>query len=651
MRGMSRIATALERHRQRAEAQLAVLWARNHQLPDAPDLAPERPDPELEPPLPAGLQRFADRVGFLPVELDIWATLAAMSYFPELAAQAGELMGRWGGFVPKVGLLALVMEERCAPSEVVEALVSDVLRDFVLESWLRRAEAPDGVTKEARGLAKRAAAGELSLRVLSELSRLQFEQGREGRTVDLVGPVSAELVQRLRQAHAGEQVDLCKRIGSLVSARPQLAADVVDIVFGRRAPDHLENEFKIRHIHVYRLLPRMVLDACAHATDSVTGSLLFAALVRLAEYEQTLSDWDRGMYGGGATASLENLVQPRQRLVDFRQIATDHVCRVFSSMALPAEAVLDAIVKPLLSIEFDKHQLSGVTLTVTNYLPNPAHAFHAVRHAVLDALWSSLNPRSAVAVRRGSIRYLAHGVGQIRTRRAPLPDDPWTAELVVCLERARAFLKSGAATDREWVLARDFWWMHLRQEPDERLRKLADAMEAEFGSHPAIQPWMGLMLSRRSAERSAAHKRLVECLSELELPGQMAALAGPLEQFEPGLASARVRHLAYELGREHSANEAFFDMALLGTDRGGALPVEAYRSAVDACFTERGTHGSPVRLPEPPADWTVGLEAILREDRLPWDRRERLMGAVRAFVDPILGSGEGRWSPGDWSWQ
>ena len=44
-------------------------------------------------------------------------------------------------------------------------------------------------------------------------------------------------------------------------------------------------------------------------------------------------------------------------------------------------------------------------------------------------------------------------------------------------------------------------------------------------------------------------------------------------------------------------------------------------------------------------------ERMAATDRLRWSTLSDLMEAVRAFLDPVLAEGSGRWVPGTWIWE
>ncbi len=129
-----------------------------------------------------------------------------------------------------------------------------------------------------------------------------------------------------------------------------------------------------------------------------------------------------------------------------------------------------------------------------------------------------------------------------------------------------------------------------------------------------------------------------------------------------GIAPPRLRlypietHIAEKLhaytmprDRENSRVKDLPDLALLATSR----PMESdhLRRALEQRFEFRGTHSLPAAVPEPPVSWADRYERIAEQDGLPWADVAALLGAVRAFLDPVLGSETaGTWSPETGSW-
>ena len=108
---------------------------------------------------------------------------------------------------------------------------------------------------------------------------------------------------------------------------------------------------------------------------------------------------------------------------------------------------------------------------------------------------------------------------------------------------------------------------------------------------------------------------------------------------------------AYTLPRKrpNSRVKDLPDIALLA----GVREVEAnrLRRALEQTFTTRKTHAVPAALPMPPPSWTAPYARMVEEDELHWPDLGTLVGAVQAFLDPLLaGRVTGTWTPTTWSW-
>jgi len=91
------------------------------------------------------------------------------------------------------------------------------------------------------------------------------------------------------------------------------------------------------------------------------------------------------------------------------------------------------------------------------------------------------------------------------------------------------------------------------------------------------------------------------------------------------------------------------DIALLATAR--ELDAARVRAALQRTFEYRATHPVPISVPNAPAEWSTVYAMLAREDRLPWASLDEVLGAVRAFLDPVLANGASvTWSPQSWSW-
>ena len=92
------------------------------------------------------------------------------------------------------------------------------------------------------------------------------------------------------------------------------------------------------------------------------------------------------------------------------------------------------------------------------------------------------------------------------------------------------------------------------------------------------------------------------------------------------------------------------DLALLATVR----PLDSSRlaAALRQTFTSRRTHAVPTEFPAPPAAWGRPYAAMAREDALAWRTIDEVVGAVRAFLGPVLaGDIDGTWDPAAWRWR
>jgi len=91
------------------------------------------------------------------------------------------------------------------------------------------------------------------------------------------------------------------------------------------------------------------------------------------------------------------------------------------------------------------------------------------------------------------------------------------------------------------------------------------------------------------------------------------------------------------------------DIALLASVReieGAALCL-----AMDKVFAYRDTHSVPSLIPDPPVSWAPVYERIASRDELRWKSMAEVMGAVRQFLEPVLGGTPQWWRPDWWQWQ
>jgi len=108
---------------------------------------------------------------------------------------------------------------------------------------------------------------------------------------------------------------------------------------------------------------------------------------------------------------------------------------------------------------------------------------------------------------------------------------------------------------------------------------------------------------------------------------------------------------AYTLPRErpNSRVKDLPDMALLASLR--TMDARTLREAAQTLFRNRGTHAIPVALPAPPAAWEPVYARIATQNELTWNTLSDVFDAAHAFLDPVLGNGEGTWDPVGWRWR
>ncbi len=90
------------------------------------------------------------------------------------------------------------------------------------------------------------------------------------------------------------------------------------------------------------------------------------------------------------------------------------------------------------------------------------------------------------------------------------------------------------------------------------------------------------------------------------------------------------------------------DLALLA--KTGPFEAVALRRALDATFSFRRTHALPARVPDPPEPWRQPFRELAAIDDLPWRDLDAVLAAARAFLDPVLAAGVGRWDPEAQRW-
>ncbi|MBV8761871.1 MAG: nucleotidyl transferase AbiEii/AbiGii toxin family protein [Deltaproteobacteria bacterium] len=130
-----------------------------------------------------------------------------------------------------------------------------------------------------------------------------------------------------------------------------------------------------------------------------------------------------------------------------------------------------------------------------------------------------------------------------------------------------------------------------------------------------------------------------------------AGIAPPTVRLYPIETHIAEKLHAYTLPRRtlNSRVKDLPDLALLATVR--ALEGARVRAAIDQTFAFRATHDRPAVLPPPPDEWRAPYAAMATEDSLPWATLDEVFEAARAFLEPVLASGEGsRWNVATWRW-
>ncbi|HEY5956818.1 MAG TPA: nucleotidyl transferase AbiEii/AbiGii toxin family protein [Polyangiaceae bacterium] len=92
------------------------------------------------------------------------------------------------------------------------------------------------------------------------------------------------------------------------------------------------------------------------------------------------------------------------------------------------------------------------------------------------------------------------------------------------------------------------------------------------------------------------------------------------------------------------------DLALLATAR--PLDAQRLRDAIEQTFTFRNTHSMPETVPSPLPSWTTPYAVMARDDQLQWATLDEVTQAVKAFLEPVLGSRlQATWEPLSWRWR
>jgi hypothetical protein len=130
-----------------------------------------------------------------------------------------------------------------------------------------------------------------------------------------------------------------------------------------------------------------------------------------------------------------------------------------------------------------------------------------------------------------------------------------------------------------------------------------------------------------------------------------AGIAPPTLRLYPIETHIAEKLHAYTLPRKRPSSRIkdLPDLALLATAQ--RLDAGRLRAALDQTFAFRKTHLLPAAVPAPLEAWRTPYAAMAREDRLDWGTLDDVTGAVRAFLDPVLGGSlDGSWDPGAWRW-
>jgi len=131
-----------------------------------------------------------------------------------------------------------------------------------------------------------------------------------------------------------------------------------------------------------------------------------------------------------------------------------------------------------------------------------------------------------------------------------------------------------------------------------------------------------------------------------------AGIAPPTLRLYPLETHIAEKLHAYTLPRKrpNSRVKDLPDIALLAGVR--ELEATRVRSALEQTYTFRKTHALPVSLPAPPVAWAAPYARMVDEDELRWADLATLVGAVEAFLNPVLeGTATGMWRPSTWGWR
>ncbi len=107
--------------------------------------------------------------------------------------------------------------------------------------------------------------------------------------------------------------------------------------------------------------------------------------------------------------------------------------------------------------------------------------------------------------------------------------------------------------------------------------------------------------------------------------------------------------LPRDSGNENTRVKDLPDIALLAGIDG--MEAAELLAAIHATFAFRNTHDVPGKLPEPPVSWSARYAQMAAEDGLVWRALPELLGAVRAFIDPVLAGETGVWDAAAQTWR
>lgn len=229
----ARLDEALSIAREAADLRLKRVWC--HRKKVAPPHEVEAALVALRgAPLPEPLDQWSDKLGLSAVELDVYATLAALQAERDLGMQVGELLATYGRTTPSLSIVALMLEQVWSTLEVHDALgPCGALRGLGLVELL------DSTAPFAE---RRVCISEWSLRSLAGLSVELPEHlrplGYWMAEAELPLPRIDEALLSTVSGRLGLGADACtvifegdkgagrKQIGRVMAGRPLLVADL-----------------------------------------------------------------------------------------------------------------------------------------------------------------------------------------------------------------------------------------------------------------------------------------------------------------------------------------------------------------------------------------------------------------------------------------